>query len=76
MANTTLQVDTLNALTGRLLSHTDELAGRPDLPPGLAEDVAVATEIAGLVSHFLAGLVGVMPPPTLPEAGRSSHYSG
>jgi hypothetical protein len=65
------------ALTGRLLSHADELAGRPDLPPGLAEDVAVATEIAGVVSHFLAGLAAAMPPQSaLPEAGRSSHYSG
>lgn len=74
---TSPNLDTLHALIGRLLSHVDELAGHPNLPPEIATDVNQATEILDEVSAFLAVLAEKLPPkPDLPEASRSSHHSG
>lgn len=73
-----LDLDNLHALVGRMLSHGDELAGRPELPADIARDVHVATTIIDALSQFLEAVAGKLPPPSggdLPQSSRASHYS-
>lgn len=70
-----LNINALHALVGRMLSHADELAGRPELPDGIAKDVHTATSILDKLTEFLAAVAGHLPPGDLPEASRASHYS-
>jgi hypothetical protein len=49
----TLNLDTLHALTGRLLNHADDLAGRADVSPELTADVQSAAAILEEFSDFL-----------------------
>jgi hypothetical protein len=70
---TSLNINALHALGGRLLSHVDELSGYPDLPDGIVKDMELVTAILDQFAEFLSVVASRLP--DLPEASRSSHYS-
>jgi hypothetical protein len=47
---------------GRLQSHVDELAGRPELPSEITTDVKTATGIIDELWHYLETLAAQLPP--------------
>jgi hypothetical protein len=69
--NTSLSINALHALGGRLLSHVDELSGRPDLPDGIVKDVELA--ILDEMAEFLSVVAGRLP--DWPESTRAGHHS-
>jgi hypothetical protein len=71
--NTSLSINALHALGGRLLSHVDTLAGEPRLPPEIAKDMELATSILDALCEFLGVIASQLP--DWPESSRSSHHS-
>jgi hypothetical protein len=49
----TIDSNALNRLVGRLLSHTDTLAGWANLPPDIVRDVHAATCILDEVTELM-----------------------
>lgn len=72
--NTSLSINALHALGGRLLSHVDTLVGDPRLPPEIAKDMELVTAILDEMAEFLSVVASRLP--DWPESSRSSQHSG